>query len=49
VFDINTGGNTFPAGSIVQLFQSDGVTPLTDSNGNLTPDVGPLAPAPATS
>ena len=44
VFDISTDGNTFPAGSIVQLFQSDGVTPLTDSNGNLTPDVGPLAP-----
>ncbi len=44
VFDISTGGITFPAGSIVQLFQSDGVTPLTDSNGNLTPDVGPLAP-----
>src|SRR5262245_42856979 len=44
VFDISTGGNSFPAGSIVQLFQSDGVTPLTDSNGNLTPDVGPLAP-----
>ena len=44
VFDINIGGNTFPAGSIVQLFQSDGVTPLTDSNGNLTPDVGPLGP-----
>jgi uncharacterized repeat protein (TIGR01451 family) len=44
VFDISTGGNTFPAGAIVQLFQSDGVTPLTDSNGNLTPDVGPLAP-----
>ncbi len=44
VFDITTGGSTFPAGAIVQLFQSDGVTPLTDSNGNLTPDVGPLAP-----
>ncbi len=44
VFDITTSGSTFPAGSIVQLFQSDGVTPLTDSNGNLTPDVGPLAP-----
>jgi uncharacterized repeat protein (TIGR01451 family) len=44
VFDISTGGNSFPAGSIVQLFQSDGVTPLTDSNGNLMPDVGPLAP-----
>ncbi len=44
VFDISTAGSTFPGGSIVQLFQSDGVTPLTDSNGNLTPDVGPLAP-----
>jgi len=44
VFDISTSGSTFPAGSIVQLFQSDGVTPLTDSNGNLVPDVGPLAP-----
>ncbi len=44
VFDISTSGSTFPAGSIVQLFQSDGVTPLTDSNGNLTPDVGPLGP-----
>jgi uncharacterized repeat protein (TIGR01451 family) len=47
VFDITTGGNTFPAGTIVQLFQSDGVTPLTDSNGNLVPDVGPLAPGAA--
>ena len=44
VFDISTSASSFPAGSIVQLFQSDGVTPLTDSNGNLTPDVGPLAP-----
>jgi uncharacterized repeat protein (TIGR01451 family) len=44
VFDISTSASSFPAGSIVQLFQSDGVTPLTDSNANLTPDVGPLAP-----
>ena len=44
VFDISTSGSSFPAGSIVQLFQSDGVTPLTDSNGNLVPDVGPLGP-----
>jgi len=44
VFDISTSGSSFPAGSIVQLFQSDGVTPLSDSNGNLMPDVGPLAP-----
>ncbi|MEQ1831695.1 MAG: hypothetical protein ABL977_01485 [Candidatus Eisenbacteria bacterium] len=44
VFDISTNASSFPAGSIVQLFQQDGVTPLTDSNGNLIPDVGPLAP-----
>ena len=44
VFDISTSGSSFPAGTIVQLFQADGVTPLTDSNGNLVPDVGPLAP-----
>lgn len=44
VFDISTNASSFPAGSIVQLFQQDGVTPLTDSNGNLVPDVGPLAP-----
>ena len=43
VFDISTNASSFPAGSIVQLFQQDGVTPLTDSNGNLIPDVGPLA------
>jgi len=47
VFDISTSASSFPAGSIVQLFQSDGVTPLTDSNGNLTPDVGPLGPGAA--
>ncbi len=44
VFDITTNASSFPAGSLVQLFQSDGVTPLTDSNGNLTPDTGPLGP-----
>jgi len=43
VFDITTGGNTFPVGTSFQLFQSDGVTPLTDSNGNSTADTGPLA------
>ena len=43
VFDVTVGGSTFPAGTAFQLFQSDGVTPLTDSNGNSTPDSGPLA------
>jgi uncharacterized repeat protein (TIGR01451 family) len=43
VFDVTTGGSTFPAGTTFQLFQSDGVTPLSDSNGNGIPDTGPLA------
>ncbi len=43
VFDVVTGGSTFPAGTSFQLFRSDGVTPLTDSNGNSTADTGPLA------
>ena len=42
-FDITLNGSTFPAGTSFSLYQSDGVTPLTDSNGNGTPDTGPLA------
>jgi uncharacterized repeat protein (TIGR01451 family) len=48
VFDISTGGSSFPAGSSFQLFQADGVTPLNDSNGNVTPDTGPLGPGSST-
>lgn len=40
---VNTAGSTFPAGTTFQLFQSDGATPLVDSNGNTTPDTGPVA------
>jgi uncharacterized repeat protein (TIGR01451 family) len=42
-FDVTLSGSTFPAGSSYQLFRSDGVTPLTDSNGNGIPDTGPVA------
>lgn len=42
-FDLTTMLSTFPAGTTFQLFQADGVTPLVDSNGNGTPDTGPLA------
>src|SRR6266480_2231505 len=42
-FDITTGTSTFPAGTTLQLFKSDGVTPLTDTNGDGTPDTGPVA------
>ena len=36
-------GNTFPAGTTFQLFKSDGVTPLVDTNGDGIVDTGPLA------
>lgn len=36
-------GNNFPAGTTFTLLQSDGLTSLLDSNGNGTPDTGPLA------
>ena len=46
-FDVEVVSNTFPAGSNFQLFQSDGAgnptSPMTDSNGNGTPDTGPVA------
>jgi uncharacterized repeat protein (TIGR01451 family) len=43
-FDITWGGSTFPPGSVITLYQSNGVNILTDSNFNGTPDTGPLAP-----
>ena len=43
-FDITLSGSTFPAGTVIELFKSDGVTPLADTDGNGTPDTGPLAP-----
>jgi uncharacterized repeat protein (TIGR01451 family) len=42
-FDISFGPSTFPGGTTFALYQSDGVTPLNDTNGNGTPDTGPLA------
>lgn len=43
VFDITVGAGTFPGGTAYALYQSDGVTPLTDTNGNGIPDTGPVA------
>lgn len=44
-FDITiVPGNNFPDGTTFQLFQSDGQTPMVDTNGNGVPDTGPLAP-----
>jgi uncharacterized repeat protein (TIGR01451 family) len=43
-FDIVlTGQANWPAGTTFSLFQSDGVTSLIDTNGNGTPDTGPVA------
>ena len=44
VFDITIGAGTFPVGTSYSLFQADGVTPLTDSDGNFVPDTGPGRP-----
>ncbi len=41
-FDITLSGSTFPAGTIIRVFQSDGVTLLADSNGNGVADTGPV-------
>ncbi len=42
-FDVTLSGSNFPPGTIFQLFKADGVTPLTDTNGNTIPDTGPVA------
>jgi uncharacterized repeat protein (TIGR01451 family) len=42
VFDIVINPGSFPAGSSYNLYRSDGVTPLTDSNTNGIPDTGPI-------
>lgn len=42
-FDITYSNTSFPSGSAIALFKSDGATPLSDSSGNGIPDTGPLA------
>lgn len=49
VFNVTFANVSFPAGTSFQLLQADGITPLTDSNGDGTPDTGPLAPGASTS
>ncbi len=43
-FDMTLSNSLFPIGSTIVLYRSDGVTPLLDTNGNSTPDTGPLDP-----
>jgi trimeric autotransporter adhesin len=42
-FEITIGTNIFPVGTSFSLYKADGVTPMLDTNGNGTPDTGPLA------
>ena len=42
-FNVSINKSALPSGSIVQLFKSDGVTPLTDTNGDGVVDTGPIA------
>lgn len=46
VFDItiDESGSTFPAGTIFQLYQEDGFTPLMDTNHNGVVDTGIIVP-----
>lgn len=42
-FNISVNKAALPSGSIVELLKADGVTPLTDTNGDPAVDSGPLA------
>ncbi len=42
---VGSAGNSFPSGTTFQLFKSDGVTPLVDTNGNGTADTGQIPAA----
>ncbi len=43
-FDIIIDSHDFPPGTTFQIYQQDGQTPMTDSNGNNIPDTGPVQP-----
>ena len=42
-FDITLSGSNYPAGTVLKLYKSDGVTLLADTNGNGIADTGPVA------
>jgi uncharacterized repeat protein (TIGR01451 family) len=42
-FDMTVTANSFPTGTTFVLYKSDGATVLIDTNGNGTPDTGPIA------
>lgn len=41
-FNLSLITSSFPAGTTLQLFRADGLTPLTDTNNDGLPDTGPL-------
>ena len=41
-YELTLMGSTFPSGTTFVLVRSDGVTTILDSNGNGTPDTGPM-------
>lgn len=41
-FNITIGASSFPPGTTIALLRADGVTPLTDTNADGTPDTGPV-------
>ena len=43
-FNISLSPGNFPSGTVFQLYKSDGVTPLVDTNSDGTVDTGPVAP-----
>lgn len=45
-FNITIDAGNFPAGTSFQLYKSDGVTPLIDTNGDGIPDTGDVAADP---
>lgn len=42
-YNLTIGSSNLPAGSVVEFFRADGVTPVLDSNGDGVPDTGSLA------
>lgn len=41
-YNLAIGSSNLPAGSVVEFFRADGVTPVLDSNGDGIPDTGSL-------
>ena len=42
-YNLTIGSSNLPAGSVIEFFRADGVTPILDSNGDGIPDTGSLA------